>query len=91
MFITRSAVLNSLRRSDFARPSAVDDFALTTAERALFEALNRRGVPFLLIGIGAAALERVIASKRALRRAKDAAQLPALEATLLARRDPNNT
>jgi hypothetical protein len=31
-------------------------------------------------------LERVIASKRALRRAKDVAQLPALEAALLARK-----
>lgn len=151
----------------------MDDFALTPAERTLFESLNRRGVPFLIVGIGAAALEgaplatqdldvwfervhdderirlaaadaggfwisgfgnqppafggqgleridvvltahglepfaveyaraaerdvegvalrvlpldRVIASKRALNRAKDAAQLPALEATLLARR-----
>jgi hypothetical protein len=155
----------------------VDDFALTPAERALFEALDRRGVPFLIVGIGAAALEgaplatqdldvwfervhdderirlaaadaggfwisgfghqppafggtglervdvvltvhglepfaveyaravqrevdgvtlrvlpleRVIASKRALGRAKDAAQLPALEATLLARQKPSD-
>ncbi len=126
----------------------MDDFALTPAERALFQALTRRGVPFLIVGIGAAALQgaplatqdldlwfgdqppafggagleridvvltvhgvepfaaeysraiqqevdgvalhvlpldRVIASKRALNRAKDSAQLPALEATLLAR------
>jgi hypothetical protein len=35
----------------------VDDFALTPAERALFEALNRRGVPFLVIGMGAAVLQ----------------------------------
>ena len=149
----------------------MDDFALTPAERALFDALNRRGVPFIIIGMGAAVLEgapmatqdrdvwferidderirlaatdaggfwisgfgkqppafggdglaridvvltadglepfsveyaraiardvegvtlrvlpldRVIASKRATGRAKDAAQLPALEATLLAR------
>lgn len=35
----------------------MDDFALTHAERALFEALNRRGMRFLIIGIGAAALE----------------------------------
>ncbi len=150
----------------------MDDFALTRAERALFQALHRRGVPFLVVGIGAAALQgaplvtqdldvwfervhdderirlaaadaggfwisgfgsqppafggsgleridvvltvhglepfaaeyarairreidgvplqvlpldRVIMSKRALNRVKDAAQLPALEATLLAR------
>lgn len=156
----------------------MDDFALTPAERALFEALNRRGVPFLIIGIGAAALEgaplatqdldlwfervhdderirlaaadaggfwisgfgsqppafggagleridvvltahglepfpaeyagavlrevdgvslhvlpldRVIASKRATNRVKDLAQLPALEATLLARREQTDT
>lgn len=152
----------------------MEDFALTPAERALFGALNRRGVPFIIIGMGAAVLEgapmatqdldvwfariddeeirlaavdaggfwisgfgmqppafggdglaridvvltahgldtfaveyartiardlegvtlrvlpleRVIASKRATGRAKDAAQLPALEATLLARRNP---
>ena len=150
----------------------MDDFALTPAERALFAALNRRGVSFILIGMGAAVLEgapiatqdldvwfehvgderlqlaaadaggfwisgfgmqppafggdglqridvvltahgldpfpaeyarsiefdiegvtirvlpleRVIVSKRASNRAKDAASLPALEATLLARR-----
>ena len=28
----------------------MDDFALTPAERALFDALNARGVPFILIG-----------------------------------------
>jgi hypothetical protein len=152
----------------------VDDFALTSGERELFAALNRRGVPFLLIGMGAAVLEgapiatqdldvwferidddrikqaaadaggfwisgfgmqppafggdglrridivltahgldafateyaralerevdgiairvlpldRVIASKRATNRAKDTAQLPALEATLLAKGTP---
>jgi predicted nucleotidyltransferase len=152
----------------------VEDFALTPAERALFAALNRRGVPFIIIGMGAAVLEgapiatqdldvwfariddeeirlaaadaggfwisgfgmqppafggdglaridvvltahgldtfaaeyvraitrdiegvtlrvlpleRVIASKRATGRTKDAAQLPALEATLLARTKP---
>lgn len=149
----------------------MEDFALTPAERALFDALARRAVPFIIIGMGAAVLEgapvatqdldlwfdnvddervreaavdaggfwisgfgmqppsfgghglsridvvltahgldsfaieyertipreiegvtlrvlpldRVIASKRAMRRAKDIAQLPALEATLLAR------
>lgn len=153
----------------------MDDFALTPAERALFDALNRRGVPFLIVGMGAAVLEgaplatqdldvwfpridderiwqaavdaggfwisgfgmqppsfggdglaridvvltahgldpfdveyrrsverevdgvsiralrleRIIASKRAAGRAKDHAQLPALEATLLARRPPD--
>jgi hypothetical protein len=35
----------------------VDDFALTPAERALFDALNRRGVRFIIIGMGAAVLE----------------------------------
>jgi hypothetical protein len=155
----------------------VEDFALTPAERALFQAFHRRGVPFLIVGIGAAALQgaplvtqdldvwfelvhdderirlaaadaggfwvsgfgsqppafggsgldridvvltvhglepfaaeyaraiqrevdgvplqvlpldRVIASKRALNRPKDAAQLPALEATLLARDQSNS-
>ncbi len=149
----------------------MEDFALTPAERALFEALNRRSVPFIIIGMAAAVLEgapiatqdldvwfarvdderirlaaadaggfwisgfgmqppafggdglaridvvltahgletfeieylgaierdiegialrvlpldRIIASKRATGRAKDAAQIPALEATLLAR------
>jgi hypothetical protein len=51
----------------------VDDFAaLTPAERALLEALNRRGVRFIVIGLGAAVLQ-------------DLAALPALEATLRAR------
>lgn len=35
----------------------MDDFALTPAERALFVALNRRGVPFIIIGMGAAVLQ----------------------------------
>lgn len=35
----------------------MDDFALTPAERALFRALNERGVRFLLVGLGAAVLE----------------------------------
>ena len=155
----------------------MEDFALTPAERALFEALNRRGVRFIIVGMGAAVLEgapiatqdldvwfqradddriklaaadaggfwisgfgmqppafggdglqrvdvvltahgldpfateyarslereiegialrvlpldRVIASKRATNRPKDAAQLPALEATLLARHEPPTT
>lgn len=177
MCITRCVVSNCPCPRDFARVSAVEDFALTLAERALFEALNRRGVPFIIIGMGAAVLEgapiatqdldvwferadderirlaatdaggfwisgfglqppafggdglqrvdvvltahgleafameydralqreiegimlrvlpldRVIASKRATNRAKDAAQMPALEATLLARREFPNT
>ena len=155
----------------------MDDFALTSAERALFHALNHRHVPFIIIGMGAAVLEgapvatqdldiwfervdderikqaaadaggfwisgfgqqppafggdglrrvgvvltahgldsfeveyaralrrevdgvalrvlpldRVIASKRATRRSKDVAQLPALEATLLAKSEPPTT
>ena len=35
----------------------MEAFALTPAERALFEALHRRGVRFLVIGMGAALLE----------------------------------
>ncbi len=35
----------------------MDDFALTPAERALFEALRHRGIKFLIIGLGAAVLE----------------------------------
>ena len=177
MSITLFGVSSSLSPRDCARASAVEDFALTPAERALFDALNRRDVPFIIIGMGAAVLEgapmatqdldvwferadddriklaaadaggfwisgfglqppafggdglqrvdvvltahglepfaveyarsirreiegvtlrilpldRVIASKRASNRAKDTAQLPALEATLLARREPPTT
>jgi hypothetical protein len=166
---------NRLNGSGAAFP--VDDFALTPAERRLIQALNDRGVRYLLVGLGAALLEgapvatqgldiwfehvtderiaaaaraasgfwisgfgkqppafggegldridvvltahgletfareydratereidgvsiralpleRIIASKRATGRAKDLAQLPALEATLLARRDRSNT
>ena len=35
----------------------MDDFALTPAERALFRALQQRGVRFLIIGMGAAVLQ----------------------------------
>jgi hypothetical protein len=35
----------------------VDDFALTPAERALLAALRRRGVRFLVVGLGAAVLQ----------------------------------
>jgi predicted nucleotidyltransferase len=35
----------------------VDDFALTSAERALLTALNQRGVRYLVIGLGAAVLQ----------------------------------
>jgi hypothetical protein len=35
----------------------VDDFALTPAERALFTALQKRGIKFLIVGLGAAVLE----------------------------------
>jgi hypothetical protein len=35
----------------------VDDFALTPAERALLAGLNRRGVRYLVIGLGAAVLQ----------------------------------
>jgi hypothetical protein len=176
MCITHFVVSSSPQRRDFARVSAVEDFALTPAERALFAALDRQGVRFIIVGMGAAvlegapiatqdldmwfervdderiplaatdaggfwisgfgmqppafggnglhriavvltahglesfaleypgtiereiegitlrvlALERVIASKRATNRTKDVAQLPALEATLQARRESPN-
>jgi hypothetical protein len=35
----------------------VDDFALTPAERRLFDALNERGVRYVLVGLAAALLE----------------------------------
>lgn len=35
----------------------MDDFALTSAERALFDAFTRRGIPFLIVGMAAAVLE----------------------------------
>lgn len=37
----------------------MDDFALTRAERALFQALTQRGVRFILLGMSAALLEGV--------------------------------
>jgi len=168
----RSGVSSVRPPSAYVWASDVDDFALTPAERLLLEALQRRGVRFVIVGMGAAVLEgapvatqdldlwieqvgderlplaaadaggfwipgfgmqppafggegleridvvlsvhgldpfaveyerclerevdglrlrvlpleRVITSKRALKRAKDVAQLPALEATLLARK-----
>lgn len=35
----------------------MEDFALTPAERALFTALNQRGVRFIIVGMGAAVLQ----------------------------------
>ena len=35
----------------------MDDFALAPAERTLLESLNRQGVRFLIVGLGAAVLE----------------------------------
>jgi predicted nucleotidyltransferase len=35
----------------------VDDFALTSAERALLLALSRRGVRYIVVGLGAAVLQ----------------------------------
>jgi hypothetical protein len=57
MSITHFVVSSSPQRRDFARVSAVEDFALTPAERALFAALDRRGVRFIIVGMGAAVLE----------------------------------
>ncbi len=172
-FTTHSAASSSIWPSAFAVAFPVDAFALTPAERELFLAFDRRGVRYILLGMGAALLEgapvatqdldvwiehtedeklreaahdaggfwisgfgvqppafggagldridvvltahgldafaveyeraltrdvegvslrilpleRIIASKRSIKRAKDLAQLPALEATLLARTD----
>ncbi len=169
----RFAASSSIRPSASAVAFPVDAFALTPAERELFRAFNRRGIRYILLGMGAALLEgapvatqdlhvwidhtegesirqaaedaggfwisgfglqppafggagldridvvltahgldafaveyersltrdvegvslrilpleRIIASKRAINRVKDLAQLPALEATLLARTD----
>ena len=35
----------------------MDDFALTSAERALLLALGRRGVRYIVVGLGAAVLQ----------------------------------
>jgi hypothetical protein len=55
--ITRCDAWNSHLKNASAEASAVDDFALTPAERRLFAALGARGVKFLIIGLGAAVLE----------------------------------
>jgi hypothetical protein len=55
--ITRCGAWSSRRPSAFDEAWAVDTFALTPAERALFVALGRRGVRFLIVGLGAAVLE----------------------------------
>jgi hypothetical protein len=54
---TRSGASSSSRRSGFAAVCLVDDFALTLAERRLFQALNERGVRHVLLGMSAALLE----------------------------------
>ncbi|MDQ3487878.1 MAG: hypothetical protein M3468_09100 [Acidobacteriota bacterium] len=54
---TLYGVSNSLRLSGSARDCNVDDFALTPAERALFRALDERGVRFMVVGLSAAVLE----------------------------------
>src|SRR5438477_2721299 len=56
-FTTRSDVLSSRPPSAYEGAYRVEDFALTPAERLLFAALDRRGVPFIIIGMGAAVLE----------------------------------
>ena len=53
----RSAVSSSSPQSGFAAAFPVDDFALTLAERRLFEALDHHGVRYMLLGMGAALLE----------------------------------
>jgi hypothetical protein len=56
-FITLFAVSSCPPRSGFGEDSDVESFALAPAEKALFEALERRGVRFLVVGMGAALLE----------------------------------
>ena len=55
--IMPSVVSSSSRPSGSAAVFPVDDFALTLAERRLFQALNERGVRYMLLGMGAALLE----------------------------------
>jgi hypothetical protein len=38
--------------------------ALTAGERALLEALNRRGIPFLIVGLSAAVIQGANSSTR---------------------------
>ena len=73
----------------------MSEFVLTAAEQALLTALEAlqneyaRARDYFLddLRIRVLPLERVIASKRAANRPKDAAQLPILEAALAAKRD----
>lgn len=53
----RCAVWAYRRPNVFEPGCAVDDFVLTRAEQSLLAALNRRGVRFLIVGLGAAVLE----------------------------------
>jgi hypothetical protein len=55
--IMRFAAWSSRQPNVCVSACHVDDFALTPAERRLFDALNRRGVRFMVIGLGAALLE----------------------------------
>jgi hypothetical protein len=54
---TRFGAWNWSRLRGSALACNVDDFALTPAERSLLQALNARGIRYLLIGLGAAVLE----------------------------------
>jgi hypothetical protein len=73
----------------------VADSLLEPGERAFLAALDELGVPYLIVGVGAAVMQgaplvtqgidlwfEIIASKRVAGRPKDLAVLPALEATL---------
>jgi hypothetical protein len=57
MSITYCDASSSSRSSACGADYRVDDFALTPAERRLFDALNERGVRYLLVGLAAALLE----------------------------------
>lgn len=64
------------------------DVVLTAHGLESFDEEYARGLERVVddVALRVLPLERVIASKRSIKRAKDRAQLPALEATLLARR-----
>src|SRR5262245_34519361 len=54
---TPCAAWSSRPPSVCAADSHVDDFALTPAERALFRALDREAIRYVVIGMGAAMIE----------------------------------
>jgi len=63
--------------SDSSEPSAGETFALVEAERLFLATLVELGVPFLIVGVGSAALQG----------ARTLAALPALEAPLAVQKE----